>query len=371
MELQPFFSGEYAELPAARADFEKFVAALPKTGPILILCDGDVDGLGAGVVLWDFLIKRGINPDRLKNIHAPKGTNAFTPAMRENIMADRPAALFILDLGITGFDIAPDVNILLVDHHRPEGQPPDSTAITGYQWRPVPTSSLLTFLLCNGQNEVLNNAWKAAIGNLGDLGPEHPLLQQAIKEQKQKYIREATSLLNAAKRCSDPDRAIPAAFRAFREAPSAKAVVKGESDDLTLLRHFKQEVQTELNEAKRVAPKFSATEKVALLRFDSPARVHPLLAQSWRGRLPKYMVMAANGGFLPGKVSFSMRTNLDVNLLDFLAKHGEKLEGVENEYGHGHDKATGGTLSNENFARLLESMGFKEEVTKKENNQVP
>jgi single-stranded-DNA-specific exonuclease len=71
--------------------------------------------------------------------------------------------------------------------------------------------------------------------------------------------------------------------------------------------------------------------------------------------------MAANGGFLPGKVSFSLRTNLEVNLLDFLARHGQQFEGVENEYGHGHDKATGGTLSLANFKRLLASMGFEEE----------
>ena len=48
MEPLSYFSGDYAELPTARAEFEKFVAALTETGPILILCDGDVDGLGAG-----------------------------------------------------------------------------------------------------------------------------------------------------------------------------------------------------------------------------------------------------------------------------------------------------------------------------------
>lgn len=357
--METYVAGDYLELVEARELFENFIAQLPDSGPVAILCDGDVDGLGAGVVLWYLLEKRGFKPERLKNLHTPKGNNAFTPVMRDTIMDLKPAGLFVLDLGINQFDLAPGVPVLLVDHHRPEGQPPGSTVITGYQWRPVPTSSLLTFLLCNGQEEVAQYAWKAAIGNLGDLGPEHPLTQKAIKEQKQKYIREATSLLNAAKRCSDPDRAIPAAFRVFRDAETAKGIIEGESEDLELLRHFKQEVQSELNEAKRVAPKFSTAEKVALLRFDSPARVHPLLAQSWRGRLPKYIVMAANGGFLPGKVSFSMRTNLDVNLLDFLAQHGENLEGVENEYGHGHDKATGGTLSQANFKRLLESMGFE------------
>jgi single-stranded-DNA-specific exonuclease len=361
LELQPYSPGDYPELVEARANFEEFIAGLPATGSLVILCDGDVDGLGAGVVLWHLLEQRGFNSERLKSLHPPKGSNAFTPAMRAAVQALQPVALFILDLGITGFDIAPGVPVLLIDHHRPEGQPPGSIVITGYRWRPVPTSSLLTFLLCNSRNEVNSKAWIAAIGNLGDLGPDHPLMQQAIKEQKQKYIREATSLLNSAKRSSDPDKAIPAAFRAMRDAPSARAIVESSSEDLEILRHFKLEVTAELNEAKRVAPKFSKTEKVALLRFDSPARVHPLLAQSWRGRLPKYIVMAANGGFLPGKVSFSLRTNLEVNLLDFLARHGQHLEGVENEYGHGHDKATGGTLSAANFTLLLESMGFEVE----------
>lgn len=357
METEEF--KDYPELAEAQRRFETFVADLPEQGRIAILCDGDVDGLGAGTVLWHYLERSGIDPARLVALHVPKGGNAFSPAVSQLVAGTKPAALFVLDLGIRDYAIVPGIPTLLVDHHRPEGVPPDSLALTGYLWRPVPTSSLLTFLLCNRDGRVQDRAWAATIGNLGDLGPEHPAMQAAIKEQKQKYIREATSLLNAAKRSSDPDRATPAAFRALRDAPSARAIVEEDNEDLRLLREYKAEVQAALNEAKRVAPRFSKTEPVVLLRFDSPARVHPLLAQSWRGRLPKYIVIAANGGYMPGRVSFSARTNLEVNLLDFLARHGQQLEGVENEYGHGHDKATGGTLSAANFERLLASMGFQ------------
>src|SRR6059058_4138163 len=106
MQPQPYFAGDYPELVEARASFETFIAQLPDTGPIAILCDGDVDGLGAGVVLWHLLQKRGFKPERLKNLHTPKGSNAFTPVMWDTIMALRPAGLFILDLGISKFDIA-------------------------------------------------------------------------------------------------------------------------------------------------------------------------------------------------------------------------------------------------------------------------
>ncbi len=360
MEEKEFATSEsYPELEAARSQFEDFVTAIPAQGQIVILCDGDVDGLGAGTVLWHYLLRSGIAPERLEGMHTPKGGNAFTPAMQAMVAATRPACLFVLDLGIRDYDIALGVPTLFVDHHRPEGQPPGSRVFTGYQWRPVPTSSLLTYLLCSRDARVADRAWAAAIGNLGDLGPEYPDLQEAARAQKQKYIREATSLLNAAKRSSDPEEAVPAAFKALREAASARELVEGDSPELGLLREFKAEVGAALAEAKRVAPRFSRHEKVALLRFDSPARVHPLLAQSWRGRLPKYVVLAANGGYMPGKVSFSARTNLDLNLLDFLAHHGQQLVGTEAEYGHGHDKATGGTLSTANFERLLASMGFE------------
>lgn len=352
-------------LAAAIAKFDQYLEALPAEGKIVILCDGDVDGLGAGVVLWHFLTRSGIAPERLLAVHTPKGSNAFTPAVRQMLDSHNPAALAVLDLGIQQFPlVAHGVPVLLVDHHRPAVEPPGGFSVCGYGWEVVPTSSLLTFLLCSQTQKqppqgIADKAWVAAIGNLGDLGPEDPVLQAAIKQQKQKYIREATSLLNVAKRSSDPERAVPAAFRAFCQAESARAITEGQSEDIALLRQFKEEVQAELNEARKVAPKFSKTEKVALLRFDSPARVHPLLAQSWRGRLPKFMIMAANSGYLPGKVAFSMRTNLeDVSLLDFLARHGTALQDAGPEYGHGHDKATGGLLTTENFERLLQSMGF-------------
>ena len=349
----------YPELKLAQAKFAEYVKQLPEDGSVVILCDGDVDGLGAGVVLWYYLTRNGLDPERLKVMHTPKGANTFTEVVRQQVSAVKPVGLAVLDLGIRDYEIVPGLSTLLVDHHRPEGEPPASTVLTGYQWRPVPTSSLLTYLLANQAGQVDDRAWVAAIGNLGDLGPEYPDLQAAIKVQKQKYVREATSLLNSAKRCSDPDRATPIAFRVLRETESAREIVEGQSADLTALHEYKAEVQAELTEAKRVAPRFSKRENVALLRFDSPARVHPLLAQSWRGRLPKYIVIAANGGYLPDRVNFSARTNTEDNLLDFLARHGKQLEGTEAEYGHGHDKATGGSLSRANFERLLTSMGFE------------
>lgn len=349
---------EYLELTTAQAQFEEFVAGIDRNRPVVILCDGDVDGLGAATVLHYYLGRHNFQKAQLQVLQPGKGENAFTPATAREVASLNPSALFVLDLGIRDQEIVPGVPTLFVDHHRPEGEPPNGVVLTGYQWRPVPTSSLLTYLLCNAEGEVRDKAWAAAIGNLGDLGPEQTDMQAAIKEQKQKWLREATTLLNAAKRSSQPGSGCAAAFRVLSSNDSAKAIVEGNSTDINLLRELKREVQAELQKAKRTAPKFSQTEKVALLSFDSPARVHPLLAQSWRGRLKDFVIIAANSGYLPNKVAFSMRTNTEVNLLDFLKAKAPHLEDEESEYGHGHNQATGGVVATANWERLTAALGF-------------
>jgi len=66
--------------------------------------------------------------------------------------------------------------------------------------------------------------------------------------------------------------------------------------------------------------------------------------------------MAANEDFIPGKVSFSVRTATGVNLLDFMAEY--KIEGEE--MGYGHEAATGGIMDKARFAKLLQRLGFAE-----------
>ena len=346
-----------SELPAARRAFDDLISALSPTGRVTIVCDGDVDGLGAGVVLWYFLTRRGFDENEITVIQPGKGENAFTSTTRGYVARSHPRALFVLDLGVSDRQIIHSIPTLMVDHHKPSGFPSDGIAISGYEWDPVPTSSLLTYLLCDAQGEVADKAWVAAIGNLGDLGPKYPELDAAAREQKLKWVREATTLLNSAKRSSLYSTG--AAFRALQNGQSAREIAEGTSADIEILRRCREEVKAALDEAKRLAPKFSKKEKVALFEFSSPSRIHPLLAQSWHGRIKGYSIMAANHGFLPGKVAFSMRTSTADNLLALLARYREVVGPEEQEYGYGHDQAAGGVISEEAWARLKKAMGFE------------
>jgi single-stranded-DNA-specific exonuclease len=92
--------------------------------------------------------------------------------------------------------------------------------------------------------------------------------------------------------------------------------------------------------------------------IDSPVQIHPLIAQQWRGRLPKHAVIAANVGFMPGVVAFSARTSRpDLRLPELL--RAVDLGEDNGRFGYGHDQASGGQLPPEAFARLLVGLGFR------------
>ena len=86
----------------------------------------------------------------------------------------------------------------------------------------------------------------------------------------------------------------------------------------------------------------------------------PLIAQIWRSRLPRYIVIAANEGYLPNRVNFSARSAPNVSVLDFLRDI--ELRGGEGFHGHGHDQASGGSLPTERWNELLAKLGFSSEV---------
>lgn len=196
--------------------------------------------------------------------------------------------------------------------------------------------------------------WIAAVGLVGDLGERapFPLLESAKKKHKAKYLKEATALVNAPRRSSRPDP--EAAARALLSHPDPRALANSGGPDVAVLRAAREEVKAAMEEAKKAAPVFAG--KVALIRLHSPCQVHPLIAQIWRSRLPQFIVIAANDGYLPGRVNFSARSRSEINVLEFL-RAADIGEG-EGSFGHGHDQASGGSLPVARWNALLAQWGF-------------
>jgi single-stranded DNA-specific DHH superfamily exonuclease len=281
--------------------------------------------------------------------------NAWEITVRERVADAHPSTLFVMDLGSQNAPVLEKVPTCFIDHHRPEGVPPGDVLISGYSWSPIPNTSLMIYELFGALVELDDLDWVAAIGTFSDLGEKAPfdLVQTTRKKYTAKYLKEATALVNAIRRSSTPDAEIAA--QALLKHQNPKELVLSDSGEVQQLKAAREEVKAALEEAKKAAPVFS--RNVALIRVSSPCQVHPLIAQIWRTRLPKYIVIAANDAYLPGRVNFSARAAEGTNVLEFL--RAIELSDGEGNYGHGHDAASGGSLPPERWREFLQKLGFE------------
>lgn len=336
---------------AAHQAFKAVVAAIAKPSRIAAIHDSDADGVTAGVV-WQQAFERA-GYSSVVRVVPDRDRNAWTAANRDRIRSVNPQYLFVMDLGSQSESVIPGVPTCFIDHHHPEGVPPGDTLVSAYTWNPIPNTSLMVWDLCSTIADISDLDWVAAIGIMSDLGDRAPfdLLTVAKHKYTAKYLKEATALINAVRRASDYNP--EAAARALLNHDSPKALVNSTDPDVEQLKTARQEVKQALEQARKVAPVFAGN--VALIRLNSPCQIHPLIAQSWRSRLPKYVVIAANEGYLPGRVNFSARSN-SVNVLEFLRS--QSISEGEGSYGHGHDQASGGSLPRDRWKELLDKLGF-------------
>lgn len=346
------------ELRGARAAFRAFIGALDPVTPVTILCHSDADGLASGAILLRAFERLGFA--HVTSLVTGRGENAWGASVRERLATTAPGALVVADLGSRAEPLLPGIPTLLIDHHHPDGTPPGGTLISGYGWEPIPNASLLAFWLAADLVPADDLLWIAAVGTVSDLGERAPfaIVEVAKRSYTAKWLKEATALVNAARRAPAMDTATALAALLGSDSPRALAD-PATSPYAPTLQGYRAEVNAAMAEARRRAPLFSGP--VALIRIDTPCQIHPLIAQRWRGRLPKFIAICANEGYLPGRVAFSARTSSDRNLLDFLAA--ARPEGDTGaEYGHGHDQASGGALPDETWNRFLLGLGFPEQA---------
>lgn len=334
--------------PAAIERGRAFLRA-ERSAPPLIVPDGDADGLSSGAIVWHLLARLGATP---QVVHPGKGEHVHTEAVREAIRARAPGAVIVLDQGSRAEPVDLAAPCLIVDHHVPvRGLPPDALVVRSSGDL---STSWLTFALCDGVAPIDDLAWLAALGAVGDLGADAPLpgLKELLRHLGKKNVTESVALLNAPRRSSAHD--VATAWKVLIEARSPAQIARGEIEGVDLLRERRAEVAAEANRCSRVAP--IVRGGVALIAFHSGAKVHPLVATRWKRRLKDQVVIAANYGYLPGRVNFAMRSEAKIDLIAFLHGLGVPLPG---DAGYGHAAATGGSLPFPLFEQLLASLGLQ------------
>lgn len=288
----------------------------------------DADGLAAGALV---LRARGEPADAavlLERGETPFGEEAPLP----------PGSVAILDWGVRPV-ARPGI---LVDHHAPAAEPrPDQLVVSAYGERPeVSTAPLVRRLLPD------TAAWLAAVGAFGDLGAAAFALPECAGAPRG-AVRRLVPLVNAPRRVRGGP--VREALALLIESESAAAALA--DPRLRTLEEARRAWLTELDRVRRTPPRIAG--EVAVIRLSSPAQVHPLVAAQWQRRLAPRLVLVANDGYLSGKVNFSVRGGTG-NLRTLL---GDALPEATGEFAHGHDRATGGSLTPDAFELLLARLG--------------
>lgn len=318
---------------------------------VLIAPHTDVDGLSSGVLALRALRSLGART----TIRLPgKGEHAHSPSFQERLRRVGADALVVLDMGSRPGPILPELPTLIVDHHQTPQFPEGAQILSGYGHEPVAPSSLLTYALVSPMVIPGPLEWLAVMGTVADLGADAslPYLKDALRRAGRKAVTEAVALLNAARRASQ--FAAPLALEVLMRAANASDISEGRVSGVDALRDCRMEVQREVARCAKTPPRFAGN--VALLLFSSGAQIHPLVAVRWAQRLPEHIVIAANTGYLPGRVNFAMRSRMSTDLIAFLK--GLKLPPMQGELANGHARATGGSLSAQDFLVFAEALGF-------------
>jgi single-stranded-DNA-specific exonuclease len=288
----------------------------------------DADGLAAGALALRARREPAAAAVLLGRGETPFGPDPPLPA----------ASVAVLDWGVREL-ARPGI---LVDHHAPEAEPRgDQLVVSGYGEEPeVSTAVLVRRLLPEGA------AWLAAVGAVGDLGDAGFALPECAGAPRA-AVRRLVPLVNAPRRLKDGP--VRVALELLVESGSPTAALQ--DPRAALLDEARRSWRAELERVRRTAPRVG--DGVAVIRFASPAQVHPLVAAQWQRRLAPRVVLAANDGYLPGRVNFAVRGGTG----DLRRLLRDALPEATGEFAHGHDRATGGSLTPEDFDLLLERLG--------------
>lgn len=283
----------------------------------------DADGLAAGAIA---LRARGEDASAARLFG--RGENPWT--------TPPPGTPALLDWGVR----ARRGPAVIVDHHAPEAEPaPDQPLLSGFG-EDTSTSALMRRVLPD------QPGWLAAVGAVGDLGDKGFTLPECAGAPKT-AVRKLVPLVNAPRRGPGLD-GVRTALALLVDHEDPKALLA--DPRVAELEAARDAWRAEWERVRRTAPQVG--DRVALVRFSSAFQLHGLAAQMWAKRLAPRPVIAANDGYVDGRVHFSVRGGAG----DLRALLREALPDFGGEFAHGHPRATGGAIAPDDFERLLAAL---------------
>ncbi|RBQ65913.1 hypothetical protein FVER14953_08657 [Fusarium verticillioides] len=191
-------------------------------------------------------------------------------------------------------------------------------------------------------------------------------MQATFGTHNKKTINNSAKLINAPRRTAAYD--VPRAWKTLIAASSPVELIKNK-----FLKEARAEVIHEMKKAGRVVPKFSADGKIAVIRINSKAQIHALIAARQARLLfsrQLQVVMVANEGYARGFVNYSCRVptcargrDPPVNIPEILSRAADGAdddtlrERLGPRFAVGHKNASGGMIPQAAFEDFLQSIG--------------
>jgi nanoRNase/pAp phosphatase (c-di-AMP/oligoRNAs hydrolase) len=353
----------------------------------LIVPDKDADGLSSGIMIYRTLTALGLDQALIEAHLVRKGNNVHSETERALMSAKKPGYIIVLDQGsISAPPLIedPDTKSLILDHHLSDLFPERAQVVSACHYPPVATTSLLTYEICKPLHPSLESscAFLACIGTHGDLGntlkwnPPFPDMKETFKIHTKKSINDAVSLLNAPRRTAKYD--VITAWEALLQSKEPKDLLSNGR-----LQSARAEINEEVEMNTHTPPKFTPDGRIAVLKINSAAQIHPVIATRWAGHLNSKaleIVMVANYGYLEGLVNFSCRIarcarsrESPVNIIESLKAAADlSTDGLTERMGasfaRDHKEASGGIVPTTAFEELMVLLKVGEKPEKKEGD---
>lgn len=376
----PIWPAPEADIARARSFLRECATSGKK---VLIVPDKDADGLSSGVQIHRTLTTLGLDTGLL-DVHLHKrGSNIHAEEERQAMGEKNPNFVIVLDQGSVRSQAIvedPNVRTLILDHHLSDSFPDRAEVVSACHYPPVATTSLLTYEICKALHPDLEEslAYLCCIGTHGDLGntlkwePPFPDMKATFKTYTKKAVNDAVSLLNAPRRTAQYD--VMTAWQALLQSKQPTDLLSNGR-----LQAARSEINIEVERHTHTPPKFTPDGKIAILKINTQAQVHPVIATRWAGYLSSKkleIVMVANYGYLEGMVNFSCRIartargrDPPVNIIDSLKAAADlSTDGLRERMGEsfarGHKEASGGIVPVEAFEELYKLLRVGEKADK-------
>jgi single-stranded-DNA-specific exonuclease len=289
----------------------------------------DADGLAAGAIALRARGERASQAILLGPGGSPFALDAGLPE----------GPLAVLDWGMRALPRP----ALIVDHHMPEVAPRDDQVfVSGYGETPEPSTSALMRRI-----EPEQPAWLAAVGAVGDCGDLAFTLPECV-DVPEAAVRRLATLVDVVGRL--PDGPVAEALGILVDHDDAETALA--DPRIPLLEDARRSWREEFDRVVHLDP--LQGDDITVLRCSSRCHVQPAVATTWSRRLAPRVVLVANDAWVPGRVVFSVRGTGP--LAGALRR---PLEADDAELAWGHDRATGGSLAPDEFAKLLDTLGVR------------